>query len=600
MAAPSVSPTISDKELYLRLLGYLKPYQKRFTLGFLATIPAASLNGALAFLIGPFVDRLLKEQQFTILFVIPIAIITASVLQGLCEYVSTYYTTYVGTAVSQDIRVALYKQLTRMDQKYINQSSPGDLLTRYYSDPSRLQQAIVNHLQTFILESFSSIFLASVLFYRSWQFALVALLVISTIFIPIQLISKKLRRLDNQTQELLASIYDIFNESIYGSKVIKIFGLKEYQFKRFSRGLAEYFGTAMRLTRTGAILHPVMQFITAIGISLIVLFGTVQVQAGQMTPGDMTSFLVALVLLYKPIKNVGSIIGKVQRIFAPAERVFEKLDQEPSIVEVPDPVRVTEFQSLKLENVSFAYEEGKPVLQNINLEIRAGEMLAVVGESGGGKSTLVDLIPRFMDPSEGRILLNGVDLKTVAFKSISDLFAIVTQETLLFDATIRENILLGKLKATEAELESALEASNLTEFVNSLENGLDTRIGPRGVLLSGGQKQRIAIARAFLKNAPMVIFDEATSALDNESEAAVQDAMMKVMKGKTVIVIAHRLSTIRFADRILVVDSGRIAESGSHDELLAQKGIYSRLFYIQFRHDQSYLDYMMAGVKEKE
>lgn len=596
MAKPA--HTSSDKALYTRLLSYLTPYRKRFILGFLATIPAASLNGTLAFMIGPFVDKLLTSQQYTILFFIPIAIISASILQGLCEYVSTYYTTYVGTSISQDVRLQLYKQLTRMDQKYLNQSSPGDLLTRYYSDPSRLQQSIVDHLQKFILEAFSTLFLAGVLFYRSWQFAIVALLIISTIFIPIQLISKKLRRLDNITQEILATIYDIFNESIYGSKVIKVFGLKNYQFKRFSKRLDEYFGTSMRLTRSEAILHPLMQLITAIGISLIVLFGSMQVQAGNMTPGDMTSFLVALVLLYKPIKTVGSILGKVQRIFAPAERVFEKLDLEPSILEAPDAINVTEFQSLRLENISFSYIENKPILKNITLEIKAGETLALVGESGSGKSTLVDLLPRFMDPSEGQILLNGIDLKTVSFDSLSGLFSIVTQETLLFDATIKENILLGNLRASENDLQKALEAANLKEFIGTLEQGLDTRIGPRGVLLSGGQKQRIAIARAFLKDAPVVILDEATSALDNESEAAVQDAMMNIMKGKTVIVIAHRLSTIRFADRILVLETGRIVESGSHDKLLAQKGIYNRLYNIQFRHDKSYLDYMMASGPE--
>lgn len=594
MANTASQSQFSDKDLYTRLLGYLLPYKTRFLIGFLAAIPAASLNSALAFLIGPFIDKLLKEQQFTILFVIPVAILTASLVQGICEYLSTYYTTYVGTAISQDVRSELYKKLTVMDQKYLNMSSPGDLITRYYSDPSRLQQAIVNHLQTFILESFSTIFLAGVLFYRSWQFAIVAILVISTIFIPLQLISKKLRRLDNQTQEIMATIYDIYNESIYASKVIKIFGLKNYQLKRFNKRMEDYFGTSMRLTRSGAILHPVMQLITATGISLIVVFGTMQVQAGKMTPGDMTSFLVALVLLYKPIKNVGSIVGKVQRIFAPAERVFEKLDLEPAIVESPNPVQLKNFQSLTFENVSFSYEPGKPVLQNINLDIKAGETIALVGESGGGKSTLVDLIPRFMDPSEGRVLINGQDLKNASFDSLSSLFSIVTQETLLFDATIRENILLGSLGASEEDLHKAMDAANLTEFIASLEQGLETRIGPRGVLLSGGQKQRIALARAFLKNAPLVIFDEATSALDNESEAVVQEAMMKVMKGKTVIVIAHRLSTIRFADRILVIDSGKIAESGSHDDLLAQKGIYSRLFYIQFRHDPSYLDHMMA------
>ncbi|WP_303673659.1 ABC transporter ATP-binding protein [Vampirovibrio chlorellavorus] len=569
----------------MRLFAYLNPYKKRFIIGLLATVPAASLNGALAFLIGPFIDKLLNSHQYSILFLVPIAILSASLLQGVCDYISTYYTTYVGTSISQDIRLQLYKHLSRMDQRYINQSSPGDLLTRYYSDPSRLQQAIVNHLQTFILESFSAAFLAAVLFYRSWQFALVALIIISFIFIPIRIISQKLRKLDNQTQEIMGSIYDVFNESVYASKVITIFKLKKYQLKRFEKGLDDYFGVSMRLTRADAILKPVMQMITAVGVSLIILFGSFQVQKGLMTPGEMTSFLVALVLLYKPIKNVGTIIGKIQRIFAPAERVFEKLDIEPSIQEVPDAPRVTDFQHLKFENVSFAYTPEKPVLKQINFEIKAGETIALVGESGGGKSTLVDLIPRFMDPQEGRITLNGLDLKSLSLDSVWDLFSIVTQETMLFDGSIRENIRLGKLDATDGEIERALQAANLKEFVDSLPNGLETSVGTRGVMLSGGQKQRIAIARAFLKNAPVVILDEATSALDNESEAAVQEAITNIMADKTVIVIAHRLSTIRFADRILVISDGKIAESGTHQELLDKQGIYSRLYHLQFRHD---------------
>ncbi len=581
----TLSGIMRDKDLYMRLFAYLNPYKKRFIIGLLATVPAASLNGALAFLIGPFIDKLLNSHQYSILFLVPIAILSASLLQGVCDYISTYYTTYVGTSISQDIRLQLYKHLSRMDQRYINQSSPGDLLTRYYSDPSRLQQAIVNHLQTFILESFSAAFLAAVLFYRSWQFALVALIIISFIFIPIRIISQKLRKLDNQTQEIMGSIYDVFNESVYASKVITIFKLKKYQLKRFEKGLDDYFGVSMRLTRADAILKPVMQMITAVGVSLIILFGSFQVQKGLMTPGEMTSFLVALVLLYKPIKNVGTIIGKIQRIFAPAERVFEKLDIEPSIQEVPDAPRVTDFQHLKFENVSFAYTPEKPVLKQINFEIKAGETIALVGESGGGKSTLVDLIPRFMDPQEGRITLNGLDLKSLSLDSVWDLFSIVTQETMLFDGSIRENIRLGKLDATDGEIERALQAANLKEFVDSLPNGLETSVGTRGVMLSGGQKQRIAIARAFLKNAPVVILDEATSALDNESEAAVQEAITNIMADKTVIVIAHRLSTIRFADRILVISDGKIAESGTHQELLDKQGIYSRLYHLQFRHD---------------
>lgn len=586
---------ITDKELYKKLLAYLPRYKERFTIGFLASIPAASLNGLLAFLIGPFVDNLLKSHNYQILFIIPVALIAATLVQGVCDYISSYYTTYVGTAISQDIRLELYEQLSKMDQKYISTSSPGDLLTRYYNDPSRLQLAIVNHLQTFILESFSAIFLAGVLLYRSWQFAIVAILIISTIIFPLQIISKKLRRLDNESQEILATIFDIFNESVYGSKIVAIFGLKDYQMKRFRKRLKDYFGTSMRLARASAILQPVMQMITVFGIALIITFGTVKVQSGALTPGDMTSFLVALVLLYKPVKNLGNIIGKIQRIFAPAERVFEKLALQPAILEVDNPLEPSHFESLTFENVTFAYEPGKPVLKNIDLHVQAGQTIALVGESGGGKSTLVDLIPRFLDPVEGRILLNGDDLKTVSFKGLHSLMAIVTQDTVLFDASIRENILLGRLNASDEDVQKALEAANLKAFIDSLENGLDTRVGPRGAMLSGGQKQRIAIARAFLKNAPLLILDEATSALDNESEAAVQDAMINIMKGKTVIVIAHRLSTVRFADRILVVEGGRIIESGRHDELLRKNGSYTRLYMLQFRHDEGYVDHLLTN-----
>ncbi len=282
----------------------------------------------------------------------------------------------------------------------------------------------------------------------------------------------------------------------------------------------------------------------------------------------------------------------MQRIFAPAERVFEKLDIEPNIVTLEDAVAVETFESLTFEDVHFAYEMDKPVLSDINLSVKAGEVVALVGESGGGKSTLVDLIPRFMDPRQGRILINGLDLRTLDLNSLRQLVALVSQDTILFNGTIRENIRLGRMTATEEEMDEAVSWANLQPMLAELPEGLDTVIGSRGIALSGGQRQRVAIARALLKNAPFIILDEATSALDNESEALVQNAMERVMRGKTVIVIAHRLSTIRNADRILVIDKGRIAEQGSHTELLAADGIYSNLYYLQFRHDPAYLDHM--------
>lgn len=597
-AAARFKDNRDDVSLYKRLLGYLYPYRKRFLLGFFASIPASSLNGLVAFLMGPFIDHILKTQQYSVLFYLPIGIVGVSLIQGAFDYMSNYNTTYVGTAISQDLRLQLYKHLNKMDLKLINANSPGELMMRYYNDPSTLQQSIVNHLQTFITELFSGLFLAGVLFYRSWTFALVAIGIISFIFIPIKIVGEKLRKLDHESQQIMANIYNIFYESIYGFKVIQIFGLKPYQLKRFEKALKDYFGNVMRLTRASAILQPLLQLIPAIGVGLIVLFGSIQVSKGTLSPGEMTSFLVALILLYKPIKNVGNILGKVQRIFAPAERVFEKLDITPSIAESEYPIELTQFESLAFEKVSFAYHPEQPILKDINLSLRQGETIAFVGQSGGGKSTIIDLIPRFMDPNEGRVVINGHDVKDVSFASLASLFAIVTQETLLFDATIRENILLGCLNASEEQLQEAIQISDLSEFIESLPDGLNTKIGSRGVRLSGGQRQRIAIARAFLKNAPVLIFDEATSALDNESEAAVQDAMMSMMANKTVILIAHRLSTIRYADRIMVVEGGQIIEQGTHDELIKLQGTYFRLYALQFRHDTEYNQHLQSMIEQ--
>jgi subfamily B ATP-binding cassette protein MsbA len=341
----------------------------------------------------------------------------------------------------------------------------------------------------------------------------------------------------------------------------------------------------MRIIKAGIILKPAMQIITAIGVSIVFAIGVWQIQQGQMTPGDLTSFIVALVLLIQPIKTVGSVITKMQRIFAPAERVFQKLDLPTGLQEAAQPKDIEQFESLVFEKVQFEYEPGKPVLRNVDLTVRVGDSIAMVGSSGGGKSTMVDLIPRFMDPTGGRILMNGFDLKDISFQSLHRLMAIVSQDAILFDGTIRDNVVLGKLNATDQEIREALENAYLADWVDTLEKGWDSPVGEFGCLLSGGQKQRVTIARAFLKNAPILILDEATSALDNESEAIVQSALTRLLEGRTVFIIAHRLSTIQHADRILVLEKGRIAESGTHPELLAQQGLYHKLYQLQFRNE---------------
>lgn len=590
MAAPAATPksplTWKDFGLYKRLMGYVWPYRKRWILGMVAAVPTSLTNGALAFMIGPFVDQLVQQQNYKALFFIPAAVMVVSLLQGLCEYVSTYYSTYVATSLSQDIRLELYEQLVKMDLKYLNGSKPGDLLSRYYEDPSRLQTAITTNIQVFVIEFFNLAGLAAVLLYRSWSLALIAIAIISTIAVPITIISKKLRRLDHDNQKYLAAIYDVFTESITGAKVVMVFGLERFQMKRFKQRMHDYFGNAMSLVRADAIMRPLLQLIAAVGISSILLFGSFKVTSGEMSAGDLTSFLVGLLLLYKPVKALSSIITKVQRVFAPAERVFEKIDLQPELQEHPNPVHLSEFESLEFDHVDFAYNPDVPVLKNINLTVQAGEKIALVGESGGGKSTLVDLIPRFMDPTRGEVRINGVDARQIAFESLRGMISLVSQDTVLFDGSVLENIRLGNMDATRAQIDEAIKVAHMDDVIAGMPDGIHTQIGPRGSQLSGGQKQRLAIARAFLNDSPIVILDEATSALDNESEAAVQDGMAHIIAGKTVFVVAHRLSTVRYVDRILVMHQGEIAEQGTHDELMIREGMYHRLYTLQFRHDE--------------
>jgi subfamily B ATP-binding cassette protein MsbA len=584
----------SDSALYKRLLQYLKPYKTRFTIGMLASIPAAALDGAAAWAVGPLLDKLLKTHDYSMLLYIPLMVVGASVIQGVSFYISTYCNNYVGTAISRDIRTQLFGHLSHMELRYFKRKSSGDLYARYVSDPGILQAAIVNNLQDFIIQLFSFSALAAVLISRNWMFAILSILIISMIIIPLQVISKKIRKLDHESNDNLGQMVSVFAEAISQAKLMIGYQLENYQRKRFKKSLDMYFNISMRMLKAGTWLKPMMQIIASIGIGAIIVFGALQVQAGTMTPGNLASFLLALILLYKPVKTLASIMGKLQRILAPAERVFEKLDIQPQLMDPINPVILDKIESLTFRDLCFEYETGIPVLKNINLAVSAGEVIALVGPSGAGKSTLVDLIPRFMDTTSGQVLLNNVDIQSVSLNWLRSQMAIVSQDALLIDTTIRENVLLGRLSASDEEVWDALRAANLEDFVKASPLGLETRVGQLGGYLSGGQRQRVAIARAFLRDAPILIMDEATSALDNESEAKVQDALMKIMQGRTVFVIAHRLSTIQCANRIIVMDHGKIVEMGSHKELLKTEGLYSRLYNLQFR----YTDQQIISVPE--
>ncbi len=572
----------ADQKTYARLMDYMKPYQQRFIIATVASVPASLLEGAIAFSIGPAVDRIKNSNELSFLYVIPVIILVVSFLQGTFEYISDYLSTYVGSSISRDIRRELYRKLCKMDLGYYKRNTSGEVYTRFYGDSTLLQQAIVDNFQGFIIQLFTLVGLASVLFYRNWQLAVVALVIISFIVIPLSIISKKVRSMDYQLRENAATLYNILMETIQGVKEIKAFKLQPFKIKHFFGALDENTSNILKIQKAAIILKPLMQMIATFGVAAIFAYGSYEVNQHKMSIGDLTSFIIALVLLYKPVKVVGGIIGKVQRILAPAERVFQVLDLEPELQDVPNATDITEFNELTFEHVSFSYNTDKTVLSDINFSVRAGESIALVGPSGGGKSTLVDLIPRFMDVTHGQVLINGRDIREISHNTLMNLFAIVNQDSLLFYGTIAENIRMGRLDASDEDLQRAITMANLDDLVNNLPKGIHTPIGERGGMVSGGQKQRIAIARAFLKNAPILILDEATSALDNESEAKVQEALANLMQGRTVIVIAHRLSTIRHADKILVLQRGQIVESGNHDELLALKNLYYSLYMLQF------------------
>ncbi len=575
----------NDKQLYLRLLNYLKPYKKWFFIMFLTSIPLAAVEGSVAAITGPLVDRFLKDQNFTLLKGIPFLIVIVTVIQGCLMYANTYCTVQLTNAISRDLRMDLFAKLAEFDLPYFKQNTTGDIYSRFYVDTLKLQQAIVVNLHDFILQFFTLVFLLSVLVYQNWKFALITLFITSFMILPLTLISKRLRRLDYRMRDLSSDIIVAFTEFLYGIKEIKVFQLVPYMTTRFNAKLQELFDTSISANKAGALLKPSMQFISSIGIGLILFLGVLQIEQGLMTVGSFTSFMVAMALMLKPLKTVGGILSKISVILAPAERVFGLMDREVELLKPTNPQQIDSFESISLNNVSFSYNDGERVLKNINIDISLGETLALVGPSGGGKSSLVNLIPRFVDPVEGDILMNGVNLKELSPKTIFDQIAVVAQENILFNMSVRENIKVGRLSATEEDIIEAAKAANLWTWLQSTPDGLETIVGERGENLSGGQRQRVAIARAFLKDAPLLILDEATSALDNESEKLVQQALNKLMTGKTVIVIAHRLSTIQHADRILVLENGEVVQSGNHQELVDVDGIYKRFYLMQFHED---------------
>ncbi|MBR6355731.1 MAG: ATP-binding cassette domain-containing protein [Alphaproteobacteria bacterium] len=564
---------------------YIQPYLGRALIAVLITIPIGALDAVIAWALKPYMDVMVLQQQSAQTIWIPLVIIGFSAIQGILTFTATYYNTWVGNRIASDVKISLFEKLLKFDAEYFDANTSGNVIMRFNNDVDAACSGLLSNLKQFCTRFFSSISLIVVLFYNSWQLALIAVAVLLFALFPLTKVRKRIKDINTETVFTNAEIVTHYNEAFGGNRVISANNLYDYENERFDGTLKHVFKLGMKMVQRTGMLSPFMHFVVSLGIALVIWTGSCLIVSGQITAGSFVSFIAALILLYNPIKGIGNSFNNVQVALMAMERVFELLNNEPKICSKPDALPLTEIKGgIEYKNVCFEYVADKPVLQNINLKIKKGETIALVGNSGGGKSTFVSLLPRFYDVTSGQIMIDGTDIRDYTIESLRDNIAVVFQDNFLFSGTIRDNILLGKSNATEEELNHAVEMAFINDFIAKLPKGLDTDIGERGALLSGGQRQRIAIARAFIKNAPIVILDEATSALDNKSEAVVQKAIENLMKDRTVIVIAHRLSTVRHADKIVVVNYGKIVESGTHDELLNKpESIYAALYKAQLK-----------------
>lgn len=545
----------------------------------------SSTKGLTAWAVKPALDEIFLKGDKTKLILLPIGILLLFGVQGMARYLQNYLMKHVALKVVMEIRRDLYNHIQSLSLSFFHKIPCGALMSRITNDVKILSSVASDIIPDFLRQIFTLFSLIAVLFYQDWQLAIIAVFILPFVGIMMNSFGKKIKKISKKSLENSASLNSVLQESFSGIKIVKAFVMEEYEKKRFQKVNKRNFDISMKGVRVNEISSPLMEFLGAIAGAFILWYGGFRVINGYSTPGTFFSFLAALALLYDPLRKLTKMNNQIQKAMAGAERVFELMDTMPEIKESESPIHIDSFkEKIEFENVSFMYNKKDGlVLKNINFSIKKGEIVAIVGPSGVGKSTLVDLIPRFYDPTEGKILIDGIDISEVSLSSLRSMIGIVTQETFLFNDTIANNIAYGRQNAAMEEVIEAAKLAYAHDFISAFPDGYDTVIGERGVRLSGGEKQRISIARAILKNPDILILDEATSALDSESEKMVQKALENLMKERTTFVIAHRLSTIVHADRIIVLSDGTIAEIGRHEELLKKKGIYSKLYEIQFR-----------------
>ena len=569
---------------YKRLLLYAKPYSGRLMLAFLFTSVAAAGNLFVPWILKDVIDKVLMNKDIFLLNTIAVTIVIVFFIRGICFYAQTYLMSYVGQKVIIDIREAVYRKLQFLSLGYFEKRQTGTIMSYVTNDVGALQGSIIESATDFVTEMSILIGSLALMFNLHWKLSLLTLITMPLVAKAMDLFGKKLKRTSGIMQERAADITAVLQETISSVRVIKSFVREEYEIARFVKENYANFRAQMKNAQVMATLTPVIELIAAIGVTFLIWYGGFEVLNGNLTAGALIAFLVYATNLANPIKRLSRIYGNIQKAMAAAERVFSVLDEKTDIVEKEN---ATELKAVigkvDFKAVTFKYNENEVILKDINLAVKAGQMVAIVGPSGAGKTTIVNLLPRFYDPVAGNIYIDDVNIADVTLASLREKIGIVPQETVLFNGSIYDNILYGDLTATTEEVMAAAKAANAHDFIMQMADQYQTQIGERGSKLSGGQRQRIAIARAILKNPRILILDEATSALDTESEKLVQDALDKLMVGRTSFVIAHRLSTILQADMIIVMEKGQIVEQGSHEELLKLDGLYSGLYKLQFK-----------------
>ena len=577
--------TLKIGDRSLELLSMVKDNWLRLAISSVCSAIVAATTAITAYLVKPALDDVFIQKDLQMLMILPVIVIAITFIKGLAAYWQEYLLSYVGQNILRGLKNRLYNHMQSLPLSFFQKEKTGDLMSRITADVNIVNAMFTSVITGGIRDGFTLIGLTFIVFYLIPKLAIFAFLVLPIAFFPIVHFGRRIRRVRKGAQEAVADMNAFLHETLAGNKIVKAFGMEAHEKKRFFEKTYKIFRLELKEARVKALTSPLMEFLGGLGGAFVIGYGGYRVIAGDYSTGTFMSFLAAVFMMYHPLKKISKLNNAVQQGLAALDRIYDILDRESDVIEARQPIAVVhQPHRVTFENVSFKYD-ATMVLQNINLDVQPGEILALVGTSGGGKTSLVNLIPRFYDVSQGAICIDGIDIRQTSISSLRDQIAIVTQEPILFNDTVRYNIAYGNANATESDIVEAATSAYAYDFIKSFPHGFATMIGELGGRLSGGQKQRICIARALLKNAPILILDEATSSLDSESETLVQKALENLMKGRTTFVIAHRLSTISYADRIVVIVNGQIAEEGKHEELINRRGEYYKLHQMQYSGD---------------